>query len=519
MMEIDINTAKRLLDQDESRLHDKDFMANLSRLRQQHKQTFSIIESLYNTNVDHHYHHTVAPPHLSTSEYDADMFGNAFKSINSCFYAPFIFFYAHQTLVIMLFGRHNRSMCIIQYPSDYCNRGYLGDQQRSKSMQSLLHSCECWQEEKTVQFTEEEWIPQITVPKPFKMTLRDEKRPIKATYSQKFLNSLMEEKQEQLRENRHATNKLRFKARQVPRSTYEPRYEQLLDDMERVSCLSSVANLQRFKYSPNNIRLQLANECKNLKAREERHHRAIEMSKSARRPFSAVRGASYCHRPLTNYHMRRCASADASEWQRRETFKANDVPLSVYLPPHKDEIQAAFRAKAKAERAIKMIEQSKEPRGMQIPDFKRLHQRLNDKLDKAPVKPTTIAKPFHFESDDRIRSHNVSFAHFCKPTSLSDNPKNLRRRCFSVVNLATADSSAAGAHRVRLNQASLLRNEAIKWRMQKLEAEKNRSRDFWEAVKEDHQIYRQRLRQRLSAEGVVSDDVKRKLEEKRFTTE
>uniref|UniRef100_F1KY29 Protein FAM161B n=1 Tax=Ascaris suum TaxID=6253 RepID=F1KY29_ASCSU len=420
-------------------------MSNLSQLRQQHKKTFSIIESLYND-----YGNYVRP--LSTNEYDADAF-------------------------------------------DYCNRGYLGER-RSKSVQSLLHSCECWQEERTVQFTEEEWIPQITVPKPFQMTLRDEKAPIKASYSQKFIKELTEKKQEEMRESVEATNKLRCKAREVPRSTYEPIYEQMLVDMER--------------------------------AREERHRRAAQMIQRSRRPFSALTTST------TNFHMRRCASAEASEWEKRETFKANEVPMSVYLPPYKDEIQAALRAKARTQRAIKLIQASKAPTGMQeralrakvqnhirhnrvcsgespipalppsktVPDFKLIHQRLADKLEKAPVRPTTIATPFHFESDHRVHAHH------CKDdlTTKSRPP----RRSFSVSNL-----SESAAYNVRLNHASLLRNEAIRMRMRKLEDEKNRSRNFWKTVNEENRVSRQRLKQKLAAEEYVNDEIRRKLDEKR----
>lgn len=40
--------------------------------------------------------------------------------------------------------------------------------------------------------------------------------------------------------------------------------------------------------------------------------------------------------------------------------------MSVYLPPYKDEIQAALRAKARTQRAIKLIQASKAPTGMQV---------------------------------------------------------------------------------------------------------------------------------------------------------
>ncbi|KHN82338.1 Uncharacterized protein Tcan_03975 [Toxocara canis] len=430
---------------DDSRLRDATFMSNLSQLRQQHKRTFSIIELLCNAND------VYAKP-LSTSTYGADMF-------------------------------------------DYCNRGYL-DGCRSKSAQSLLHSCECWQEERTVQFTEEEWIPQITVPKPFHMTLRDEKAPIKATYSQKFINELTERKKEEVRKSEEAASKLRFKAREVPKSTYEPLYEQMQVEMER--------------------------------AREERRHRAAQKVERSRRPCTAIPTST------PNFHMRRCVSAEASEWGKHETFRANEVPISVYVPPYKDEIQAALRARARAERAIKLIQASKAPAGMQeravrwkvknrirhnrvcnsephvpvfrpskaIPDFKRIHQMLSDKLEKAPVRPTTVATPFHFECDDRVRSHH------CKEESIMKSRP--RRRSVSVSNL-----TESAAFNVRLNHASLLRNEAIKMRMRKLEAEKNRSRDFWKAVNEENHISRQRLKQKLAAEDIVANEIQRKLDEKR----
>uniref|UniRef100_A0A9J2PYU0 Uncharacterized protein n=1 Tax=Ascaris lumbricoides TaxID=6252 RepID=A0A9J2PYU0_ASCLU len=128
--------------------------------------------------------------------------------------------------------------------------------------------------------------------------------------------------------------------------------------------------------------------------------------------------------------------------------------------------------------------------------------RLADKLEKAPVRPTTIATPFHFESDHRVHAHH------CKDdlTTKSRPP----RRSFSVSNL-----SESAAYNVRLNHASLLRNEAIRMRMRKLEDEKNRSRNFWKTVNEENRVSRQRLKQKLAAEEYVNDEIRRKLDEKR----
>ncbi|KAL1229177.1 Uncharacterized protein TPS_02702 [Trichinella pseudospiralis] len=64
----------------------------------------------------------------------------------------------------------------------------------------------------------------FTVPKPFKMTIRDEMAPIRATYANRFTEALLEEKNRKQAEH---IAKAEFKASPVPASTYLPLYEQL----------------------------------------------------------------------------------------------------------------------------------------------------------------------------------------------------------------------------------------------------------------------------------------------------
>lgn len=67
-----------------------------------------------------------------------------------------------------------------------------------------------------------------------------------------------------------------------------------------------------------------------------------------------------------SFRLRRCISAEATDWNKPEAFKAKDVPLSVYVPPYKDEIQACKRARRKTERAAELIRTSRAPLGLEV---------------------------------------------------------------------------------------------------------------------------------------------------------
>ncbi|VDM93299.1 unnamed protein product, partial [Onchocerca ochengi] len=186
------------------------------------------------------------------------------------------------------------------------------------------------------------------------------------------------------------------KARNVPQSTYEPRYQQLCE--------------------------------KEQQARKMRHQKAVEMLKKVRSPRMVAKFES------ENFHLRRCISAEAFDWKKRETFKAKDVPLSVYVPPYKDEIEACKRARRKTERVAELIRTSRAPPGLEkhaiqskvqhrlrhakyctdqepkrnicysrtVPNFKKLHEKLLNKLEKAAEnRPVTVVTPFYFQTDEQ----------------------------------------------------------------------------------------------------------------------
>lgn len=79
-----------------------------------------------------------------------------------------------------------------------------------------------------------------------------------------------------------------------------------------------------------------------------------------------------------SFHLRRCISAEASDWNKREAFKAKDVPISVYVAPYIDEIQACERARRRTERAAELIRTSRAPPGLEVPLYIRLKSKLRD---------------------------------------------------------------------------------------------------------------------------------------------
>uniref|UniRef100_A0A915PJE5 Uncharacterized protein n=1 Tax=Setaria digitata TaxID=48799 RepID=A0A915PJE5_9BILA len=477
--------------QDENRLRDPTFMMHLMEIRQKHKKTFAVIKEMYD---------------LSSSK-DATS-----ANISHSFIGQ-----QDSGLLLHLTDSKIHQNGAKNSWSDNDNR------KQSHSLQSLIRTQKhSWCEEQKFEYTEK-WIPKADV----------SATAIQGSY-------------------------LRNKARKVPRSTYEPRYQQLCEKEEKVPSSNSCFPFQ----------VIIEKKTKFWLAREARHQRAVEMLKKMRLSRVGTRFEP------ENFHLRRCISAEAPDWNKREVFKARDVPLSVYVSPYKDEIQACKRARRKTERAAQLIRTSRAPSGLelnnkcenitqyqcnklidyinaswidgyrstrrdqrynitfdteniallgsqsiiivilesyvnhillrsfQIPNFKKLHEQLLDKLEKAAAKrPVTVVTPFYFQTDERTINHKCNHE--------IPLPK-IHRRSHSMSNLREYNGPG-----IRLNHASLLRNEANRIRAQKLETEQNFSQKFWELMKKRGELARIKLKQRFSTEVTTVYDVQRRLKEKK----
>uniref|UniRef100_A0A0R3S1I5 Coiled-coil domain-containing protein 177 n=1 Tax=Elaeophora elaphi TaxID=1147741 RepID=A0A0R3S1I5_9BILA len=496
-MERALNATDQFLDiiaQDKNRLKDPNFMIHLMRVRQKHKKTFAVIDEVCDLS--------------STSKFSA-------ASVKIC----------HTDII-------DQHCCVL---SNSFNSTHVDDEkdawiidnerQCSRSVQSLVQTQKHMMHEKRRFEYAAEWLPQTansasnTKDLPFRnfliefskkqkekreiFILRNERNSIRTSYSQRFLNELMEKKKIEEMEEKKRITFLRNRAREVPRSTYEPRYQQLCEKEEHCDLKSQ--------------------------ARQLRHQKAAEMLKKVRFPrMSAKFGPE-------NFHLRRCISAEASDWNKREAFKAKDVPLSVYVPPYKDEIQACKRARRKTERAAELIRTSHAPPGLEkhaiqakvqhrlrhgkycmdkepkrnpcysrtVPNFKKLHEQLLNKLEKAMAnRSATVVTPFCFQTEERTRSHK------CNHENLTPR---INRRSYSTGNLREYNGPG-----IRLNHASLLRNEANRIRAQKMENDRNCSQKFWELMRKRSELARIKLKQKLATEITTICDIKRRLKEKKI---
>ncbi|KAE9556606.1 hypothetical protein FO519_000012 [Halicephalobus sp. NKZ332] len=221
------------------------------------------------------------------------------------------------------------------------------------------------------------WFPRRTVPEPFLFTLREETAPIRATYSMKFLEQMLEEKKKK-EEQDLAKSRKQFFANPVPETTYV-----------------SNSNFYRLKET------KLRSSGKFLSPLR------LSMARSQSEPTLSG----------------------------RISFKAHPVPLTTYVRPSSTADEE--RAQKRAHRAMELLLRAKEPFGMSdhsirshvqyrirhlpicyepkpsfrpnitksVPDFRLLQREFANKLQEArETRPPTVTEPFKFH-DEGVSKH------------------------------------------------------------------------------------------------------------------
>uniref|UniRef100_A0A915D8R2 Uncharacterized protein n=1 Tax=Ditylenchus dipsaci TaxID=166011 RepID=A0A915D8R2_9BILA len=209
------------------------------------------------------------------------------------------------------------------------------------------------------------WFPRRTVPEPFQMTIRESNQPHKSTYSERFLCSVLEEKrlkeEEEWRRHRE-----RFHANPVPLSTYVPESSFYIGKLKRSrstvvksksdeSSKQEVKKERQFHHTPIPLStfIRPSNSMDDLR-KLRRHQRAIDLLVEACEPAG-----------LTEHSIR---------WHIRNRIR--HIPR-CFQPPHS---------------LIK--EHSKS-----VPDFEKLQSEFRDKLSRTDVRPSTVVKPFSFDTN------------------------------------------------------------------------------------------------------------------------
>ncbi|KAI6186724.1 hypothetical protein M3Y98_00163600 [Aphelenchoides besseyi] len=225
------------------------------------------------------------------------------------------------------------------------------------------------------------WVPRITIPQPFKMTIREQYTRGKSTYSKRFVEKLLREKhKKQLAELRE--HQKTFKAHAVPRTTYEPDLPAKIGQLKRRS-KSAIAKKtesptpKRFHSNPVPVTTFIppSDGIQELR-KQQRFQRALALLAVASEP-----GNMHDH---------------STRWK----------------------VQQELRHKS---RCFQRNDETEKIRSKSVPDFKRLHFELEEKLNDLRIsQPITLTEPFHFHSDYP--------KHYCKQWTFEQERRFLKRK-------------------------------------------------------------------------------------------
>ncbi|KRX85454.1 Uncharacterized protein T06_3036, partial [Trichinella sp. T6] len=237
----------------------------------------------------------------------------------------------------------------------------------------------------------------FTVPEPFKMTIRDEMAPIRATYANRFTEALLEEKNRKQAEH---IAKAEFKASPVPASTYLPLYEQLTQ---------AESSRRQFLLQHRHELLQTAVQPFKLsEARNEIHLRRCRSAVMANCPpqFSALPV-----KPISTSHITGCMQMSKQPLCNKKNDFFDERQHFVHNEnPNKDTIhEKGYRREQlqKRHRLCYAVEPTFHPRkSAPVPNFKQLHNQIQEKLNTRKIQNAHLIKvePFALKMDPCCRT-------------------------------------------------------------------------------------------------------------------
>ena len=253
-----------------------------------------------------------------------------------------------------------------------------------------------------------EWTPQITIPKPFGMTVREAKKKAKMTRSQAILQEDLRKKQEKEEAELHK----KFRAQPVPATTFLPLYDEITRQNElrryQVRELSKAilkSTEKPFKFVKREEEKKQLRRTKSLSNIADLENKMEEKEKFKANPFPD--------------HLFDLTLADkVAEKEEYRTIKmrmrAQEMLAVSRLPPNmeargEEYTLGHFRSKLNKEgnkNAFMTKEHKFRPQiNPDIPDFDDLHRQFEKEMrDKKREREPTVSEPFN------LRTSRVSTA-------------------------------------------------------------------------------------------------------------
>ncbi|KAK3530095.1 hypothetical protein QTP86_014162 [Hemibagrus guttatus] len=374
-----------------------------------------------------------------------------------------------------------------QKPSSTSLENYPGDRQATAEPKRVQRSTKGRGRSK-----EEGWRPQVTVPKPFQMTLREMEYKRKVVRSRAEIERENEELRREIEELTECQRK--FRATAVPAHVRMPLYEELRErDEERRRQLRAaeqrhLLTTQRpFSFLE---REQIKKQQKELTKEQEDHRR---------RPFRA--------KPVPRAVKESATGERQKEEQLyreiKKEMRATEMLLSVNEPP-------SVLSKRLSERRMQRQEQSKNLTigiriNSQVPDFDASYRRFQKQLERKRVfRPLTACEPF------KLCTANISP---CKERLTADTDAGGRSQSASqclFVSLSprtpssSVCSSLSGSREYlpsKITDAAKKRQEAVR---KVLEQRKKAEQE--EEERKERQKQKERKLQKLIAKRAQAND-------------
>nr|XP_039253885.1 protein FAM161B-like [Styela clava] len=309
-----------------------------------------------------------------------------------------------------------------------------------------------------------DWSPIITIPKPFKMTIREENKKEKThTRSSEEVARAERERLEQ----EELEMRLRVRAKDPPAHTFLPLYEEI---MERQEQRSRMNRENAVKATQAMIKPFSFMEREKMKEMEKQKTKRMEQKKEKNKLKTMVQ---FIARPVpASVHDPSVAEKMKEEQLYRKIkvkLRSEDLMQSSSLPPrmHSHELMYAQRRKQRHKDIKKATKLSFRPETHDMPDFEALHRRYQmEQTARKMELETTMTEPFQLRTE-ALRKKKVAMLEANR--KLTEDEENYRN---SMKSLKTKKYSyPSDSIPARMTESARLRIEETKKAIAKAEEE------------------------------------------------
>ena len=285
--------------------------------------------------------------------------------------------------------------------------------QRSNSMSKLSRSSSMDKKsDRALSVTSTDWKHRVTVPQPFKMTVRE-------SFKERARSKTLEE----FEQNRREREKLeeeecqkKFKATPVPAHVYMPLYDEIMEQKEARRREMHEACVELTKSIEKPFKFVKREEERKKQHRSSASSRAIaEMSKGKKKSFKAKPFPEHLFNTSTEDKM-----LEEEEYRKiRVQMRAEEMLRKSQLPPNmaakgKDYTEGRYRSKSHAKKAKKLgftDDYNFKPKiNDDVPDFDELHREFHKEMaQRKTAREATVCKPFNLRTEKVVHKKHKKY--------------------------------------------------------------------------------------------------------------